>query len=224
MSRKTLLIGILALMLSLCATGVLAANYDEEFDSLSEWTVKVPKKNEKTESGEYATIESAGGPTDGVKVKVKRYGYYWLFWDIENYADRYSNKWQINATIERLDKGGSGVMFGRDKAGQFMAIYLSGNKLTLVDYVTGKRTQILHEAPVSIEDQKPGTIVMRVLLQRDTQTIKCSINDTEYMNFSLAGKSQKIPEIANYGFFCGAFNSPLASTAIYKRIDVRNAK
>jgi hypothetical protein len=223
MRRNIFLIGISVLAVCLCVSGALAAG-DDDFDSLGVWTVKIPKINEKMQDGKFATKEAAGGPNDGIKVMVKKGGYYWLFWDVEKITDRYLNKWQIKATIERLDKGGSGVMFGKDKTGQFMAVYLSGSKLTLVDYVAGKRTQILHEVSVSPEHQKPGTMVMQVSLLRDTQIIKCSINDTEYVNFSLADKSLSIPEIANYGFFCGAFNSPLSSNSICKRIEIRRGK
>jgi hypothetical protein len=132
------------------------------------------------------------------------------------------NRWTIRATIERLDKGGSGVQFGRNNANAsaYMAAYLSGSKLTLIDY-TGKAnyTKVLQEVTVKPEHQKPGTMVMTVEIERDTNTVKCSIGDTEYMNVDVSKHGVRLPMIENYGFFGGSGNTRTVSTAIFRKIE-----
>jgi hypothetical protein len=189
--------------------------------SSGRWLVRIPQIS-KVEKNRFSTKEPAGGPRDGIKVRINQNSYTRWTWSVSDYQDRHANKWEIKATIERLDKGGSGVMFGRSNTGQYMALYLSGSKLTLIDYKRNSNfTEVLSEVPVSPEDQKPGTMVMEVSLQRDTQTLKCSINGTEYMDVKLSDKSKSIPTIEDYGFFSGSFKSTSASTAIYKKIETR---
>jgi tetratricopeptide (TPR) repeat protein len=183
------------------------------------WLVRIPNTS-KILDNKYRKVEPIND-NGGIKYLVKKEYGWWCF-HVYNIADRKLKHWEIRATIEHGNAGGSGVMFGDAEKEPFMALYLSGNKLTLARYQSKAKAVVLAEVSVKPEDQKqPGTMIMHATIERDTGVIKCSVNGTPYLEADVSGKVKPFPEIEDYGFFTSAENTGRPVSNIYRRIEVR---
>jgi hypothetical protein len=92
------------------------------------------------------------------------------------------------------------------------------------NFATRYKTVVLNEVTVQPKDQKPGMMTMHVTLERDAGIVKCSVNDTPYMEVNISGKIKPFPEIEDYGFLGYAYKAKKDTTSIFKRIEVRGSK
>ncbi|GHS95069.1 hypothetical protein AGMMS50276_09380 [Synergistales bacterium] len=183
-----------------------------------DWGESVPRTDKKTERED---IISEPAPGSGVKFTTKK-GWYGRWVYTIKKPLRTLNHWEIEVYIDRLDNGGSGVFFGSDNPSMYMAAYVSGTKIFLINYV-GKSdyTKVIAEAPLKQSQYKQGPMVLKVELFRNTNTVKCYVNDDECLNYDVTKKQFKIPEIENYGFFGGSSKSTFKTVSIFKKIEVR---
>ena len=145
------------------------------------------------------------------------------FWNTKLEA-RALNHWEIEATIERLDKGGGGVMFAG--GGKRIAAYVGWTKIFLVDFTNTYQAITIAEAPLSKSQYKPGPMVLKVELFRNTNIVKCYVNGNECLNYDVTKKQFTIPVIEQYGFFMGAYRigaskSTFKTTSIFRKMNVR---
>jgi hypothetical protein len=179
----------------------------------------------------YVKLEPAGAE-GGLKAWVRKGSCYWWAWTVGSAAERVMNNWELRASIRRLDKGGSGLMFGKKcpETGKFLAVYLREDKLTLLSFDAARgrswkaQNKILHEVKLKPEHQQPAEITLYVSLDRGARVIHCSVNDTEYMNLGISKEIKELPPIENYGFFIGSFQQELESNAIFRKIETRRSK
>jgi hypothetical protein len=193
-----------------------------------DWQVNIPTSN-KGYSSEYSKIEPLK-EGDGLKAWVRKDSYDWWTWNVQSAAERTRYNWEFRVFIERLDKGGSGLMFGNmnKSIGKFLAVYLCDDKLTVHDFDSARgrtrQSKILHEVMLKPEHQQPGEITLQVSLNRGARTIRCSVGDTEYMNLDVSNMVKELPSVASYGFFIGSFQAKRDSNAIFRKIETRRSK
>ncbi|GHT02733.1 hypothetical protein AGMMS50276_32760 [Synergistales bacterium] len=177
-----------------------------------EWLTYVPKMDKKIETEGRISEPVPGG---GVKYTAKAYKDARLYWNVEH-SDQMMNHWEIEATIDRLDKGGGGVYFGRND--KYMAVYVSGTKIFLTQ-LDHNYTTVITEAPLNKSQYTPGPMVLKVELFRAAKIVKCSVNGNECLNYDVMKKGFAIPAIEQYGFLSHASES--ATTSIFRKISVR---
>jgi len=122
---------------------------------------------------------------------------------------------QIRGTFERLNYGGSGVMFSgsNDGAERIGVILIDGN-LALMEYIRGRRT-VLRQVPLRPEHQRLRTpIVLTLTLARNTRTITVSIDDTEYFEENLSRMA-----VNRFGFIGRTGRSGV--DAVFNKIEAR---
>ncbi|MDR1378534.1 MAG: hypothetical protein LBJ36_05730 [Synergistaceae bacterium] len=174
-----------------------------------------------------------GGPEGGLKAWSDSDWISRMNWHVGSSAERIMHHWEFRATIERLDEGGSGLMFGKSdmNKGNFIAVYLIDDKLVLLSFDTTRpgrnnraNSKVLHEANLKPEHQKPGNVALHVSIDRADRALRCSVNDTEYLNLNLSTQLKEMPSIEDYGFYNGSWFRTQEANAIYKKIETRRSK
>jgi hypothetical protein len=168
-------------------------------------------------SNQYFVVE---GTSDGIKAQTKRGCHYWRSWHVGTAMTAAGKLWGFEGDIERLDTGGSGIMFGNQDQ-EILAVCLVGNKLKLIQYrLRPAQTTTLSEVTLEEKHRKPGKFTMLVEVVRVTGAIACVIGDRTY---SFKGKF-KIPLLKQYGFFGSAADSKVSTTSIFKKISLKRGK
>ncbi|MDR2179230.1 MAG: CsgG/HfaB family protein [Synergistaceae bacterium] len=165
------------------------------------------------ESNRYFAVEGISG---GIKAQTRKGSHYWRSWHVGTAMSAAGKLWGFEGEIERLDTGGSGIMFGNEQ--EFMAVCLTGSKLKLIQYrLRPARTATLSEVPLEEKHKEPGKFTMLVEVVHGTGSITCVIDDTTY---SFKGKF-KIPLLKQYGFFGSAADSSVSTTSIFRKISLK---
>ncbi|MDR2179418.1 MAG: hypothetical protein LBP21_03835 [Synergistaceae bacterium] len=175
----------------------------------------------KKESNQYFVVEGISG---GIKAQTRKGCHYWRSWHVGTAMTAAGKLWGFEGEIERLDTGGSGIMFG-DQKQEFLAACLVGGKLKLIQYkLRPARTTTLSEVPLEEKHKKPGKFTLRVEVVRgagvSAGSIVCAIDDTTY---SFKG-TFKIPLLKQYGFFGSAADSSVSTTSIFGKISIKRGK
>ena len=216
MKRGNVWLLLLAFVFMVSASAALASIEDVQ------WWTRTPSI-ENVRSDENHRVERITG---GIRMWVReadnfrwdRWG-----WNVEDPSGIGANNWQIRITFERLDSGGSGVLFGRpvrDRNRHLIAAVVGDETLTLVEYgndgTRGTRN-VLKEAPLNSEHRNLKDVVLTLTFERDSRTVRCIIGDTEYINENL---SRRIPLVEYFGFVCEALAGK-PSTAAFKKMERR---
>jgi hypothetical protein len=179
----------------------------------------VPMQLQKV-SNQYFVVEGISG---GIKAQTRKGCHYWRSWHVGTAMTAAGKLWGFEGDIERLDTGGSGIMFGNQDQ-EILAVCLVGSKLKLMQYkLRPARTATLSEVTLEEKHKKPGKFTMLVEVVRDTSSagsIVCAIGDTTY---SFKGKF-KIPLLKQYGFFGSAADSSVSTTSVFKKISIKRGK
>ena len=217
------------LLAALLVTGLISVNIASAEIEKAQWKSFTPSVNESQKSEHRRVDPYPGG---GIKFWARAHsselcenidacaGFHsrWWSWTIDNASDRRANNWQIRGTFERLE-GRSGVMFGSDepKPMHILAV-LDDTSLYLIECTRDHR--ILHQVQLKPEHQRKlkKTIVLTLAWKRDTGTIKCFIDDTEYIDLS----GITLPSVQRFGFACTGDDKP--SSAVFKKIERRWSK
>jgi hypothetical protein len=197
------------------------ALFDSAFDGTGpKWLLEksdVPIQLQK-ESNQYFVVEGISG---GIKAQTRKGCHYWRSWHVGTAMAAAGRLWGFEGEMERLDSGGSGLMFGSQDQ-EILAVCLAGSKLKLIQYkLRPARTATLSEIPLQEKHKTPGKFTMLVELVRDTGSntgsIACVIGGTTY---SFKGNF-KIPLLKQYGFFGSAGGSSVSTTSIFKKISLK---
>jgi hypothetical protein len=168
----------------------------------------------REESNRYFAVEGVSG---GIKAQTRKGCHYWRSWHVGTAMTAAGKLWGFEGDIERLDTGGSGIMFGNEEQ-EILAVCLTGSKLKLIQYrLRPARTAILSEVSLKEKHKEPGKFTMLVEVLQGAGSITCAIDDTTY---SFKGKF-KIPLLKQYGFFGSAADSSVSTTSIFRKISLK---